>query len=447
MSFDPTTIESFRYEGFDLDASTATVTCRYALDGWRFAERVSFDPGGDWTQPAAARAARRVHLLAGVSYYKAAAPPVVDFGDETLTDNERALLHAFYVDGLGEYAYRNDLDLSSIELRARHAVAYPIRANLRDDRPLVPFGGGLDSIVTTELVRARHTDAALFIVSRAGDRFDAIEGAANATGLPVVRAGRALDPQILNSRNLGFRNGHVPVTGIISAIAVMAAVLDGRDAVVMSNEWSASQGNVAVDGRAVNHQYSKGHTFEAAFRAVLADTFSKGPDYFSLLRPLSELRIAELFAEMPRYHRVFRSCNRAFHIDRSQRLDHWCGVCDKCCFIDLILAPFLPAAELDAIFGGHEPLQNAALTQQFRTLIGRTGDLKPWECVGDIDECRAAVILAADRPDRRATALLHELARELASQRDRIAALTPQLLRPIGAHFVPDDYATAALVD
>ena len=227
----------------------------------------------------------------------------------------------------------------------------------------------------------------------------------------------------------------------------MAAVLDGRDAVVMSNEWSASQGNVAVDGRAVNHQYSKGHTFEAAFRAVLADTFSKGPDYFSLLRPLSELRIAELFAEMPRYHRVFRSCNRAFHIDRSQRLDHWCGVCDKCCFIDLILAPFLPAAELDAIFGGHEPLQNAALTQQFRTLIGRTGDLKPWECVGDIDECRAAVILAADRPDRRATALLHELARELASQRDRIAALTPQLLRPIGAHFVPDDYATAALVD
>jgi hypothetical protein len=357
------------------------------------------------------------------------------------------LLHAFYVDGLGEYAYRNDLDLSSIELRARSSEAQPVRAVVDAHRPLVPFGGGIDSIVTTELVRADHRDTALFVVSRAGDRFDAIEDAAAATGLPVIRAGRALDPQILNSKALGFRNGHIPVTGIISAIAVAAAVLDGRGTVVMSNAWSATQGNVTVDGRVVNHQYSKSHAFEAAFRAALADNFDAGPDYFSLLRPLTELRIAQLFVDMPRYHRVFRSCNRAFHIDRAQRLDHWCGVCDKCCFIDLILSPFLAASELDAIFGGHEPLQNSALTHQFRTLIGRTPDFKPFECVGDVDECQAAVILAADRPDRSSTALLHELARELAPQRERIVAQIPQLLRPIGAHFTPHDYATAALVD
>ena len=446
MSFDPDTIESFRYEGFEIDASSSTVTCHYAFDGWHFAERVSFDPGGDWSQPAAIRAARLVYLLAGVSYYKAAAPKVIDFGDDALTANERALLHDFYVDGLGEYAYRNDLDLSSLEFLARAAEPQPVHVVVDGHRPLVPFGGGLDSIVTTELVRADHRDTALFVVSRAGDRFDAIEDAAAATGLPVLRAGRALDPQILNSKALGFRNGHIPVTGIISAIAVAAAVLDGRGAVVMSNEWSASQGNVAVDGRVVNHQYSKSHAFEAAFRAALADNFEAGPDYFSLLRPLSELRIAQLFVDMPRYHRVFRSCNRAFHIDRAQRLDHWCGVCDKCCFIDLILSPFLAASELDAIFGGHEPLQNAALTQQFRTLIGRTPDFKPFECVGDVDECQAAVILAADRPDRSTTALLHDLARELEPQRERIAAHIPQLLRPIGAHFTPDDYATAALV-
>jgi hypothetical protein len=447
MSFEPDTIESFRYEGFDIDAPSSTVTCHYAFDGWHFAERITFEPGGDWSQPAAIRAARLVYLLAGVSYYKAAAPPIIDFADDALTANERALLHDFYVDGLGEYAYRNDLDLSSLELRARSAVAQPVRAAVDGQRPLVPFGGGLDSIVTTELVRTQHRDTALFVVSRAGDRFDAIEDAAAATELPVIRAGRALDPQILNSRALGFRNGHIPVTGIISAIAVAAAVLDGRGTVVMSNEWSASQGNVTVDGRVVNHQYSKSYAFEAAFRAALADNFEGGPDYFSLLRPLSELRIAQLFVDMPRYHRVFRSCNRSFHIDRAQRLDHWCGVCDKCCFLDLILSPFLAASELDAIFGGHEPLQNAALTQQFRTLLGRTPDFKPFECVGDVDECQAAVILAAARPDRATTALLHDLARELAPQRERIVAHIPQLLRPMGSHFTPHDYATAALVD
>ncbi|HUP76793.1 MAG TPA: hypothetical protein VM282_27405 [Acidimicrobiales bacterium] len=447
MSFDPATIESFRYEGFEIHASSSTLTCHYAFDGWHFAERIDFDPGGDWSQPAAIRAARLVYLVAGVSYYKAAAPQFIDLADDALTPNERALLHAFYVDGLGEYAYRNGLDLSSIELRAPSSEPQPVHAAVDADRPLVPFGGGLDSIVTTELVRTQHRDTALFVVSRAGDRFDAIEDAAAATGLPVIRAGRALDPQILDSKALGFRNGHIPVTGIISAIAVTAAVLDGRGAVVMSNEWSASQGNIAVDGHVVNHQYSKSHAFEAAFRAALTDNFAAGPDYFSLLRPLSELRIAQLFVDMPQYHRVFRSCNRAFHIDRAQRLDHWCGVCDKCCFIDLILAPFLAASELDAIFDGREPLQNAALTQQFRTLIGRTPDFKPFECVGDVDECRAAVILAADRPDRTTTALLHDLAQELAPQRDRIAAHIPQLLRPMGAHFTPGEYAISALVD
>jgi hypothetical protein len=446
MSFDPSTVATFRYEGFELDAPSATLTSRYGFDGWSFAERITFDRDGDWSTQAAVRAARLVYLLSGVSYYKAAAPPVIDFGGDALTRNERALLHAFYVDGLGEYAYRNDLDLSSIELRAPAAAPDPVPVVADRTRPLIPFGGGLDSIVTVELVRPDHPDAALFVVSREGDRFDAIDDAAAATRLPVIRAGRALDAQILQSRARGFRNGHIPVTGIISAIAVAAAIADRRGAVVMSNEWSASQGNVAVDGRTVNHQYSKSHAFEAMFRAVLVDNFATAPDYFSLLRALSELRIAELFAAMPDYHRVFRSCNRAFHLDRAQRLDHWCGVCDKCCFIDLILAPFLDAAVLDAIFGGHEPLQNDALTEQFRTLIGRTPDFKPFECVGDVDECRAAVLLAAARPDRSTNSMLRRLTVELERDRDRIAAQVSTLLRPMGAHFVPNDYATAAVV-
>ena len=85
-----------------------------------------------------------------------------------------------------------------------------------------------------------------------------------------MRAEREIDPQLLRSRELGFLNGHVPVTGIISAIAVLAATLDGRDAVVIANEWSASIPTLEVDGVPVNHQYSKSGTFEAAFRGVLA---------------------------------------------------------------------------------------------------------------------------------------------------------------------------------
>ena len=354
-------------------------------------------------------------LLAGVSYYKTAAPPVVDFGETALTETELAFLREFYLQGLGEFAYRNALDLTPLRLEARRALPPGHRRRRPDRAPrraLVPFGGGIDSIVTVEQVR-RLADVALFVVSRPGDRFDAIEQPAAVTALPVVRAEREIDPQLLRSAELGFRNGHVPVTGILSAIAVLAAVLEDRDAVVMSNEWSASIPTLEYAGRPVNHQFSKSEQFEAAFRDVLAQSPARLPDYFSWLRDRTELWVGQEFAALAPYHASFRSCNKAFYTERARRLAHWCGQCDKCCFIDLILAPFLPAEALRRIFAATgEPLDDPGLTPKFRSLLG--AGAKPFECVGEVTECRAAVLLAARRDDRAGRGLLAELAAEVA---------------------------------
>jgi len=459
--------QEFRYESYRLDPASGLLSCRYSLDGQAFEERITFSSPGPvprWDSPAVAAAARLVFLLAGVSYYKTAAPPVISMGGTALTPRERAFLRAFYLDGLGEFGYRNGIDLSGLRIEGPEAEqipaagtgpagtgpagpgpAQPPAAGTR--RALVPFGGGIDSIVTVELVRD-HADVALFVVSRPGDYFDAIEQPAAVTGLPVIRADREIDPQLLRSREFGFLNGHVPVTGIISAIAVMAAALDGRDAVVMSNEWSASVPTMQAGDRAVNHQYSKSAAFEAAFRGVLAETSARlpqgpgaaaMPDYFSALRPRTELWIAARFARLQRYHSTFRSCNRAFHIDRARRLDHWCGQCDKCCFIDLILAPFLPAAELGTIFGGREPLADPALAGRFRSLLGDVDLSKPFECVGEVNECRAALLLADERADRAGFPLLHELAAEVRALPGRPS--TEGLLQPVGEHFIPVPYA------
>jgi hypothetical protein len=449
------TAAPFRYDGYQIDPDRGLLTCRYSVGDDQFSEQVTVpaEPG-QWAREEVRQAARLVFLLAGVSYYKTAAPPVIDLGDTAVTDTERAFLRSFDTAGLAEFGYRNRLDLSGLRIEgpSRSGGAPRAAPPAGPGRPLVPFGGGIDSIVTAEMIRERAWPA-LFIVSRPGDRFDAIERPAAVTGLPILRAEREIDPQLLRSRDLGFLNGHVPVTGIISAIAVLAAALDGRDAVVMSNEWSASIPTLEVNGSPVNHHYSKSGTFEAAFRGVLAG--SLGPDfaYFSALRPFSELWVARRFAALTQYHDTFRSCNRAFHIDTSRRLDHWCGRCDKCCFIDLILAPFLAAADLERIFGGHEPLadndmtgaspastgDDGSLADKFRSLLGTTPTSKPFECVGEVGECRAAALLAAQRPDRAGTKLLQVLAAEL----DGLPQLsTPaELLRPLGRHFVPDIYA------
>ncbi|HEX6568996.1 MAG TPA: hypothetical protein VF015_07520 [Acidimicrobiales bacterium] len=439
----------FRYEGYDVEPAADRLTCHYSLDGRAFAERVAFPGGGRWDDPAVDHAARWVYLLAGVSYYKTGAPPVVELPVTPLRPAERYFLHSFFVDGLGEYAYRNGIDLTDLRIEAPafdDAAAGPATTtepNARR-RPLIPFGGGIDSIVTVELTRP-VADAALFVVARPGDRFAAIERPAAVTGLPVVRAEREIDPQVLRSRELGFLNGHVPVTGIISAIGVMAAVLDGRDALIMSNEWSSSVGNIEIDGRAVNHQWSKSLAFESGFRGVLAGSLGPGIDYFSRLRPYTELLIADRFARLGNYHLAFQSCNRGFHIDPARRLDHWCGQCDKCCFIDLILSPFLDAARLSEIFGGREPLDDPALLPRFRALVDTSGALKPWECVGEVDESRAAVALASRRPDRAGTPVLRALADQLGDRLPSPVAVEA-LMRPIGEHHVPDAYATGDLL-
>ena len=437
----------FRYESFTADAERGTLTCRYSLDGREFAELVTLASGPRWHTEAARVAARLVFLLAGVSYYKTAAPPVIDLGPIALTEAELAFLREFYLQGLGEFAYRNTLDLTSLRIEARQADA-PQHTGASDQhtgaaepsvqgRALVPFGGGIDSIVVVERVR-RLADAALFVVSRPAGRFAAIEAPAAVTGLPVVRAEREIDPQLLRSAELGFLNGHVPVTGILSAIAVLAAVLDQRDAVVMSNEWSASVPTLRHQGRPVNHQYSKSAGFEEAFRGVLAGP--ELPDYFSWLRDRTELWVGREFAALTPYHGSFRSCNKAFYTDPARRLDHWCGQCDKCCFIDLILAPFLSAQALRQIFRPvGEPLGHPGLAGKFRALLG--AGAKPWECVGEVSECRAAILLAARRPDRAGCGLLQELAAEVAGWPDAPTdADAAAMLAPVGENFIPGGY-------
>ncbi|MDA8358633.1 MAG: endonuclease domain-containing protein [Actinomycetota bacterium] len=442
MTPTPASADRFVYDRFEVDPGPGTLVCHYRLGRRRFKEQFTFGPGGDWS-PAALAAARIVFLLAGVSYYKTSAPALIDLGELATTADERRFLRRFYVEGLAEFSYRNDVDLTGLEVRGPD-LGSPEPAGYRGEpgRPLVPFGGGIDSIVTSEIVSGEHPGATLFVVNRTGDRFDAIERPAALTGLPVARAEREVDPKVLRSAELGFMNGHIPVTGIISSAAVLAAVLGRHDAVVMSNEWSASIGNLVVDGRPVNHQWSKSLDFERGFRSLVASSLGAGLEYFSLLRPRSELWVARRFAKLERYHQVFRSCNRAFHLDPATRLDHWCGTCDKCCFVDLVLAPFLTPAQLEEVFEGNEPLANPELEGRFRALLGNWPETKPFECVGDVDECRAALAMAAARPDRTGTAMLQDLAAESGP-----FELDPAtLFEPMGEHCIPDGHTAEDLL-
>ena len=62
--------------------------------------------------------------------------------------------------------------------------------------------------------------------------------------------------------------------------------------------------------------------------------------------------------------------------------------------------------------------------------------------MGEVNECRAAVVLAARRADRAGTALLQELAAEVSGRPDAPAETEiAGMRRPVGASFKPPAYS------
>ncbi|MDN4174369.1 hypothetical protein QWY28_15505 [Nocardioides sp. SOB77] len=380
---------------------------------------------------------RLLSLAASLSYAKAFAPvPVAVPGG--VTTRERRFLVELAGNGLGEFAYVNDLpavldtEVLGPELPEPGPTAGPGPGV--PERLLVAVGGGKDSIVSIEALRAAGHEIGLFSVNS----YAPIEATAEVAGVALATVRRRLDPHLFELNAAGAPNGHVPVTAVNSLLAVLTALALGHDTVVFSNEASSSFGNVAWHGRTINHQWSKGLDFER----LLRDSLPAGaPTYVSLLRPVTELRIARRFADHTAYHRVFTSCNRAFKLRESDRTS-WCADCPKCQFVFLCLAPFLPREALLDVFGGRDMFADGSQLTGFLELLGTDGLLKPFECVGEPDECRVAVSLLREHPDWRDHPFLArpELAgvTATAAERDRVFAFRE------GEHLLPPALETVA---
>ena len=176
-------------------------------------------------------------------------------------------------------------------------------------------------------------------------------------------------------------------------------------------------------------------------RAALAET-RPDTDYFSLLRPASELAIARAFAALPAYHRAFTSCNAVFRLDPQLRATSWCGNCPKCRFVFLALAPFLGRAELTAIFDGRDLLDDPAQYDGFAALAA-VGGHKPFECVGEEAESVAALRLAAAHPEWRDASVVRRFAAEALPAVDPGFGLPGDVLRLAPEHCVPSSFAPA----
>ena len=379
----------FTFRQFEFSTQAGKVTFTYDVNGMTFCEIIEF-PGApfdvdEMTQNALNQVLFLTHIACGVNYYKAFLSDEMRVLSGTLTKSQAQFFDDFYLKGLGEFAIKNNLNLQGkIHFPFGNKTTEKIPVVL-EPKALVPVGGGKDSCVVMELLKELNLSATG--VACGGSKSQS--ACAEKSDLPYITFSRTLDAKLFELNASGkVYNGHVPITGVLAFLLWTLALLRHEKYVVMACEKSANSGNMQQGDLTINHQWSKSFEFEKMFYDL---TQSITPDfrYFSLLRPISEVHIAKLFAQKcKQYLDVFTSCNKAFKLDLSKRIEGWCGTCDKCRFVFLILAPFVDKNTLIHVVGTN-PLDDENQIEGYCELLGLSGH-KPFECVGEVAECRWA---------------------------------------------------------
>ncbi len=324
-----------------------------------------------------------IGLIELISYWKCCCPKNVIINCGDLNEEQKGWFKKLYFLGLGEFFYTNHLEANFENFMHITCLgpSLSIQENYVGNGCMVAIGGGKDSCVTLELLKSEEQESA-FIINPKSVMIEC----AKMAGLKeedILKVKRTLSRNILKLNQEGFLNGHTPFSAMVAFVSYLTAYLNDKKYIVLSNESSANEGNVV--GTKVNHQYSKSLEFENDFRYYTQKYFKIGIEYFSLLRPLNEYQIGMLLSKMPKYHSVFKSCNRG----SKQNPWVWCLECSKCLFAFCMLSPFLYKERLISIFGSDMFLSEQLLTT-FQELLGY-GKNKPFDCVGTYEEINYAI--------------------------------------------------------
>ncbi len=320
------------------------------------------------------------------SYWKSTAAQTIEIAAGHLNSDQITWWHNLFINGMGEFFFKNQIDFTGshfLEIISTGPVhENPSFTPTATNSVLIPIGGGKDSIVTLEILKDKFPTAP-FVVYPTTPASMAITDLSGFKKFPS--ASRILDPLMTNLDRFTFLTGHIPYSATLSFIFLLAAVIDGHKYIAVSNERSSLEANVSYLGWDINHQYSKTLEYETSFNDYIYKHLTKNTTYFSFLRPLFELQIAKIFAHMPKYFPIFRSCNKG------QQTNSWCNKCPKCLSIALTLIPWLGEEKIIS-FMGKNPLSDPDNTHLLNQMTD-PNEIKPFECVTTTEEAQICLEL------------------------------------------------------
>jgi len=325
-------------------------------------------------------------LVELISYWKISCPKNVIIECGHLDDYQVSWWKKLYYYGLGEFFYQNGIKVTMDEFMSVHSSDNDIDGEdieLDVKGNLIPVGGGKDSFVSLDLLKD-ECDNCVFIINPIISAVNSAHAAGYEEGKNLIICKRTLDSNMLELNKQGYLNGHTPFSAMAAFASYLTSIVYGKKYITLSNEASANEST--IKDTKVNHQYSKTYEFECDFNDYCKRYLNEDIKYFSLLRCLSELQIANIFSRLDKYLLVFRSCNVG------QKKGEWCGHCAKCLFVNMMMSAFLNQSKIIEIFG-RDMLNDLELKTLFEQLTGILDD-KPFECVGTRDEVNMAICMA-----------------------------------------------------
>jgi hypothetical protein len=390
---------TFYFDSYRYDSESAIARFRYSFNDERFFEETItfFDPHPQYDTAVIERAFFLAFCVIGTSYYKCFPVRDIVFKQGALDQAQAEFCQTVYTEGLSQFMFENDLSLEQMAQftpgasQAKTALSY-------DGRGIVMLqSGGKDSLLLAALAEEQNLHYTPLYIS-SGQHHPAV---LNSLAYPLRSVVRTIDREALRSAaEDGALNGHIPVTYIVQAIALIDAILHNQSIVLAAIGREGNEAHEHIGDLAVNHQWSKTWQAEQLFAQYVADYVASDLHVGSPLRGLSELRIAELFTEKAwqRFGQAFSSCNRAnYRQESDNRRLTWCGECPKCANSFLLFAPFIEPVELMNLFGGRNLFNEPGLVETFKGLLDIDGVMKPFECIGEVNELRLAYHMARRR--------------------------------------------------
>jgi len=388
-------MSKFIFESYAFVLSTRRATFRYRYsDGRRFEENVTFEVAENYDKEALDAALFLAFMLIGTSYIKTFLATEIVFEAGVLDEWQSNFLNKVYQEGLGQYAYENGLTREDLPHFKATVDSSPSTANYDGEGILLLQSGGKDSLLLAAMLDEREQDYTPCYVANSQHHPQVLDSLSR----PLVLPNREIDHKALKrALDDGGKNGHVPVTYIVKSLALIEAILLGKQTVLTAIAQEGEEPHVIIGDLAVTHQWSKTWLAERLFSEYVNRYVARSFRIGSPLRQFSELRVAELFVThaWDRFARVFSSCNRANYAQGADNSElSWCGECPKCANAYLLFSAFVEPAELSDIFSGKDLFSAPSLQETFKGLLGIDGAMKPFECVGGVDELRTAYHLA-----------------------------------------------------